>query len=119
MRARLLHPAVAAGVLGLMAATVGVAGAAPAKPKPVCNLVQDAKDDTFAARYQETAGAYGPQESSLDIVSADLASDAKTLTGVLRVQSLAAAPATSPGGASYDINFTTPSIEAPLYVRAL
>jgi hypothetical protein len=107
------------GSLGLSLVVAGGAVAAPAKPKPVCNLVQDAESDTFLLRYQDTAGAYGPQEDSLDIVSADLASDAKTLTGVIRVKSLAAAAATSPGGVSYDINFTTPDIASPVYVRAV
>jgi hypothetical protein len=108
------------GSLVLSCLAAGGAVAAPAKPKPVCNLVTDAKDDTFLARAQDTAGGpYGPQEDAADIVSADVATDAKTLTGVVRVKSLAAAAATSPGGISYDINFTTPSIPDPVYVRAL
>ena len=40
MRARLLRPALAAGLVGLVA-TAGFAVAAP--PKPVCNLVVDEK----------------------------------------------------------------------------
>lgn len=117
MRVRLLRAATTAGVLGLVA-SAGLAAAAPA-PKPVCNLIDDPKDDTFLVRAQDGAGTYGPQEDSLDIVTADVATDAKTLTGVIRVKSLAAAAATSPGGASYDINFTTPSSPSPLYVRAV
>lgn len=115
MNARPLRLAVV-GVIGL--SLIGAGGAVAAPAKPVCNLVEDAEDDTFLVRFQDTAGAYGPQEDSLDIVSADIATDAKTLTGVVRVKDLAAAAATSPGGASYDINFTTPAIASPAYIRA-
>ena len=104
----------------------GVAEAAPKpkpKPKP-CKLVTDPANDTFAARYQETAnelGApvpYGPQEDTLDILSVDIASNAKTLTAVIRVKKLGTA-ATSPGGISFDVNFTIPDGTAPLYLRAV
>lgn len=115
MRAR---PALALALLPALLVG-GAATAAPAKAKPVCNLVVDPQDDTFLLRSQDGAGTYGPQENTADILSADVASDAKTLTGVIRVKSLAAAAATSPGGISYDINFTTASIAAPVYVRAL
>ena len=115
MTVPVLHLALA-GAVGL--GTV-LAGGAVAAPKPVCNLVDDPKDDTFLLRTQDGVGAYGPQEDALDIVSADIATNAKTLTGVIRVKSLAAGPSTSPGGASYDINFTTPSSPSPLYVRAV
>lgn len=108
-----------AGSLVLTSLAAGGAVAAPAKPKPVCNLVTDEKDDTFLLRSQDGAGAYGPQENAADIVSADLASDAKNITGVIRVKSLAAAPSTSPGGLSYDINLTSSTTEKPLYLRAV
>jgi hypothetical protein len=117
MHARPLRLALV-GSTGVCLLLAGGAAAAPAKPKPVCNLVQDAENDTFLVRAQDTAGAFGPQEDAMDIVSADLASDAKTLTGVIRVKDLAAATATSPGGVSYDINFTTPDIDSPVYIRA-
>lgn len=120
MRTRLLRPVLAASLVGAVALAGGaVAAPAKAKAKPVCNLVTDAGGDTFLVRSQDTAGAYGPQEDSLDILSADVATDAKTLTGVFRLKSLAAAAGTSPGGASYDINFTTPTIKSPVYVRAI
>lgn len=115
MRARLLRTAVTAGVLGLVA-SAGIAGAAP---KPVCNLLEDAKGDTFLLRTQDTAGVFGPQENSLDIVSGDLGSDGKTLTGVLRVEKLATTAATSPVGLSFRLQFSLPGAEdSNLYMTA-
>ena len=116
MRIRLLRPALGAGLISVVA-VAGLAGAAPAKV--ACNLIQDEKDDTFLLRSQDAAGAYGPQEDAADIVSADVASNAKTITGVIRVKSLAKAASTSPGGLSYDINLTSSATESPLYLRAV
>ncbi len=93
-----------AGSLVLSLAAAGGAVAAP--PKPTCNLITDAKGDTFAVRAQDGAGAYGPQENALDIVSGDLASDGKVLTAVFRVQKLATVAATSPNGLSFRMQFT-------------
>jgi hypothetical protein len=99
-----------------LCASVVAGGAAVAAPKvaPVCNLVQDAKDDTFALRYQETIhdlggpGLYGPAEPALDIVSADVAADAKTITAVIRLNKLAKSAASAPGGLSYRVQFSAP-----------
>ena len=88
-------------VLGSVAA-----GGALAAPKPVCNLINDAKDDTFLVRSQDSAGAFGPQEDALDIVSGDLASDGKVLTAVLRVKKMALTAGTSPNGLSFRVQFT-------------
>ncbi|MDX6197657.1 MAG: hypothetical protein QOJ79_808 [Actinomycetota bacterium] len=113
MSVSVFRPAVAV----LFASSVvvgGVAHAAPAKVAPVCNLVEDAKDDTFALRYQETIhdvggpGLYGPAEPALDIVSADVAADAKTITAVLRVNKLAKSASSAPGGLSYRVQFSAP-----------
>ena len=106
---------VLAGALGVSVLAAGGALAAP--PKPVCKLVEDAAGDTFLLRSQDGAGAFGPQDDGMDIVSADLASNAKTLTGVIRVKKLGAS--TSPGGVSFDINFLSAASESPLYVRAV
>jgi hypothetical protein len=111
-------------LLASLLAVGSVAGIGHAAAKKPCQLVKDPAGDTFLARYQETAkglGApvpYGPQEDSLDILSADVASNAKTLTAVIRVKKLSTA-STSPGGTSYDVNFTIPGAEFPLYVRAV
>jgi hypothetical protein len=94
-----LRPALA---LGLCAAvvTTGVAGAAakpPAKPKPVCNLVTDETGDgSFIVT---------PNAKALDVVSADIASGAKTVKAVIRVAGMESHPTTALG-VEYKINFT-------------
>ena len=92
--------------VGVLAAS-GTATAAP-KPKPVCNLVEDAKGDTFAVRAQDPQKVYGPQEDAFDLVSQDVAGDGKTLTGVFRVAKLAMTAGTAPGGLDYKIQFVVP-----------
>lgn len=91
----------------LVALVAGVAPIADAavKPKPVCQTISDAKGDTFAIRAQDAQGAYGPQENALDITSADLASDGKVLTAVVRLASMSRAIATSPQGFTVGIDF--------------
>lgn len=112
-----LRPAVAL----VLCATVVAAGAATAAPavKPSCNLVEDAKGDTFLLRSQDTAGAYGPTESALDIVSADLSANAKSITAVIRVDKLSKSAGTAPGGLSFRVQFATPTEnDENLYLNA-
>ena len=87
----------------------GVATAAP-KAKPVCNLVADAKGD---ASYNNVPGADGD-----DIVSADVASDATTITGVLRVAGLSAQDPQAPLGRNYEVLFTAPGSADLLFLSA-
>lgn len=94
------------GAVALSSVGIGGAVAAPAKPKPVCNLISDAKDDTFALRSQDSEGVYGPQEDALDIVSGDIASNGKVLTAVLRVKKMALSAGSSPNGLSFRVQFT-------------
>lgn len=91
-------------VVALVAAATPLAQAAPA-PKPVCQTITDPKGDTFAVRAQDGAGAYGPQEDGLDVVTADLASDGKVVTAVVRLASLSRSIASSPAGFSVGIDF--------------
>lgn len=89
--------------LALIASIVISGGVADAATKhkvvrpapPVCKLVTDPQGDsgTFAAFGQTPASAYDP---SLDIVSADIASDAKNLTAVIRVKQLTPNTSSSP-----------------------
>lgn len=109
-----------AGLVVSAAALLLSAGAATAAPKPACEVVKDDKGDTFAVRAQDGAGAFGPQEDALDIVSADLGSDGKTLTAVLRVAKLALTTGTAPNGISFRMQFTHAGVapDVNLYMDA-
>jgi hypothetical protein len=106
-----LRPALA---LALSASVLagGAALAAP-KPKPVCNLLSDAKGDA----YPTTAAPGGPSDEALDVVTADIASDKKTLTAVIRLSKVAEQSSTSPTGYHLVFNFTAPGAENPLYLQ--
>jgi hypothetical protein len=94
-----------------MVAAVALAGGATAAPaKAVCNLMTDPKGD---ASFLDTL----PNDPSLDIVSADVATDAKTLTGVLRVDKYSAVSPTSPLGRGYYVMFNAPKSEFPIYLN--
>lgn len=111
MRARLLRPVLAAGLLGLLA-TAGLAGAAPAKP--VCNLVQDLKGD--GTGFVFTDEDYLPNNPQLDLISGDIATQGKTITAVIRTDQLALSDANSPTGRAYYANFLVG--EAQLFLSA-
>ncbi|HVE63745.1 MAG TPA: hypothetical protein VNB94_08100 [Mycobacteriales bacterium] len=81
----------------------GSALSAEAAPKkktkpapPVCNLVQDAKGD--ATQLYVLGEGSVPNEPALDIVTADVASNGKQMTTVLRVDKLARNSSGSPYG---------------------
>lgn len=99
----------------LLTAGAGYASAAPKpKPKPlkpVCNLVVDDKGD---------AGVSGavPGADGDDIISADIASDGTTLTGVIRTVGLAAVDPQAPMGRSYFVEFTAPGSADVLFLSA-
>lgn len=100
---RLVRPALAVAVVGSLAAA-GIASAAP-KPKPVCNLVTDAADDATGAPLAGTPGV-APNGPAYDITSLDVASNATTLTGVVRVKALSKTSSTAPSGIHWTIGFT-------------
>lgn len=90
-----------------LAVAVSLVGAGTAyavtkpKPKPVCNLLTDPRDDadgTFVA-----TGLLPASEDAVDIVSGDVAADAKFLTTVLRVKKLATSSPTAPGGLHWKV----------------
>ena len=108
---KLTRPAVALAALASLVGGVS-ASAAVAKPKPVCNLVTDAKGDS--------EGLINSGTPALDILSADIASDTKNVTAVIR---LAGAPSgaldpDAPEGAAYYFVFSVPSATYPLYLSA-
>jgi len=90
--------------------TAGAAAAAPKAPpvQPSCNLMIDDKGDA------KFLGAV-PNDANLDITSADVASDAKTVTAVLRVASFAATDPQSPLGRGYYVLFNAPGSDFPVY----
>jgi hypothetical protein len=102
-----LRPVLALSVCAAVAAATGIASAAP-KAKPVCNLITDDKDD---------AGVVTAQPS-MDILSADVASDKKNITAVFR---LAGAPTAAnpqaPGGTDYYFSFTTSDVADPQFLH--
>lgn len=110
MRAR---AAVAATAL-VLTAGAGVATAAPKpKPKPVkpvCNLVVDEAGD---ANLSGVPGGTGD-----DIVSADVASDGVTITGVVRTASLALNDPEWLNGRAYFAEFTAPGSPDVLFLQA-
>lgn len=102
-RARLVLAATTVAAVAL----AGGASAAPAKP---CNLMVDpAGDASFL-------GA-APNDRSLDIRSADVATDAKTLTGVLRLDAFSAVSPGSPLGRGYYVQFNVPGASFPIYLN--
>jgi hypothetical protein len=99
----------------VLVGTAGYASAAPAraaKPpaKAVCNLVTDAKGD---ATYNNVPGADGD-----DIITADLASDGTTITGVLRTAALTLPDPQAPLGRGYFVLFAAPGSADQLFVSA-
>jgi hypothetical protein len=97
--------------LALTVACTGLASAATkaAAPKPSCNLLTDDKGD---AHFLVSAA---PNDPNLDIVSADVASDAKTFTAVLRLASFAGVDPQSPLGRGYYVQFEPPKADFPVY----
>lgn len=86
---------------------VGAADAAKPKPKPkpkTCFIMTDiAKDGTGTGN---GTPAVAPDDPSLDLLSADIATNAKTLTAVWRVSNVTPANTTSaPTGRAYTTTF--------------
>jgi hypothetical protein len=103
-------------VLGVLLVTSVVAGGAPnAAPKkkpvpPICNQIVDPKADA-------TAGALSTSnEPSWDVVSADIAADAKMLTTVIRVDKLTKSTSADPLGSQWRFDFFVG--ETNLYTQA-
>lgn len=108
--------AVAVAVSGEANASPHKAKAKP-KPKPVCNVITDpAGDSPFDPL--GTQSSKMPQDANGDILSADLASNAKYLTAVIRVKSLASPDTTFPEAHFYMVSWTVPGHSSPVYLGA-
>ncbi|MCU1591852.1 MAG: hypothetical protein JWP11_3108 [Frankiales bacterium] len=89
-----IRPLLAAGCIAAVSCgSVAVAAPKPA-PKPACDVLVDPAGDELP-----------PSDPSLDIVSADLANNATTLTAVIRVAKLSAADQMSPTGRYYNVTY--------------
>lgn len=100
---------VAAAVLAT--GTAGIADAAKPKPKVMCKNTTDATGDVVFAQ-ASNATAY--EDTALDLVSADLASNAKTVTAVIRVAKLAI-PASTSAATVYELRWSLPAGD-PVFV---
>jgi hypothetical protein len=97
---RPLAVALAATAVALAGAPALAAPAKPAPAKPTCRLViDDAGDAVIGVENRD----------SIDILSADVASGAKNVVGVLRIASLGSDPALS-AGASYSLSWRLGSV---------
>ncbi len=107
-----IRAVVLAAVLLTSCAGTGAFAATKAKPKPkpVCNLI---KDDTGDATYNNAPG-----NGTDDILTADVASDAKNVTGVIRLAALATPDPQAPFGHGYFVQFTPKGTETNLFVSA-
>jgi len=92
--------AVRAGLAGLVVVGVLAAPVAQAsRPKPVCDLVTDPAGDVIGSEPGVDNGDY-------DIRSADIATDKRNLTAVIRLTSLAPDTGVSVADRTYEIDFT-------------
>ncbi len=105
MRVSPLRPALAV----VLVSSAVVAGGAVAAPAPVCNLVVDDKGDTESAPF--------PASDTIDITSADVASDGETLTAVLRVAKYTANETATIYGKRYIVAFEGAGLK-PMYLTA-
>jgi hypothetical protein len=108
-------------VIALVAVAVPSASAAPKAPKaaPSCNTIKDPAGDTFVARTQDQQAKYGPQEDGLDVISADLASDGKVVTAVVRIAALSRSITLSPTGLTTGIEFTIGASDSIVRLQAV
>lgn len=112
------HRLVSVLAITALLAAAGAAEATTAKKKlkPVCNLVTDPKGDSELAPL--TGGPGAPGDDTSDVVSADIASNAKTLTGVVRLAGLSNPDPESPLGMAYYVDFVVPGSSTLYFLTA-
>lgn len=110
------RPLVAAVLV--VAGTAAIPAHAVTKVKTVCKIVTDDTGDTFLARATEGQDK-NPQEPALDVTSADLASDGKVITAVIRVQKFATPVQSAPEGIGYAFTFLLPTSNLEASLRAV
>ena len=87
-------------------AVLAVLGPGAADAAPVCRLIEDPAGDA-KIHYQDPPDEAYPH--TLDVRSADFASDATRLTVVIRLTELMEYDTRSPGGLGYQARFSTPT----------
>jgi len=102
---KLVRPAVTVAALACLA---GGVTAHAAVAKPVCNLVTDPAGDA-------SVQAPLPSDDSLDILSGDVASNAKNVTTVMRLKNLSATSPVAQTGRNYYALFSIPGSANPVY----
>lgn len=104
-----LRTAAALGLIGALAVG-GAAQAAPKKAavKPVCNQIVDDKGDA-------TVGPL-PNDANLDVTSADVASNGKVVTAVIRLASFSDTDTQSPLGRTYYFGFNVPGADNQVFL---
>jgi hypothetical protein len=105
---RLYRPALAVALIASVTAAGAAGAATKPKPKPVCNLVLDPAGDA-------SLQAPLPSDDALDILSADVASNAKSFTAVLRMKNVSASGA-SQLGHDVQISFDLAGADAPVWI---
>jgi hypothetical protein len=93
----------------VLAAVAVLAAAVPAVARPdqvPCNLLPDEEGDVQPMPGTDNVPVPDERTSQLDILSADIAADAKTLTVVIRLKDLTSPDPTNPLGLAYDFYFT-------------
>jgi hypothetical protein len=115
-----VRPILASSLILAVAASgvAGAAGRSKSKPRPVCNLVNDPTTDAPFDPSLGIAKSAAKQDPDADIVSADLASNAKYVTAVIRVRSLAFPDATWPEAHFYLVQWNVPGHSNPVYLGA-
>lgn len=90
--------------LAACAATVAALAASPAATAAArsCHLVVDPKGDQ---RDRNITGDVMPTSSDLDVLGADVASDTRFVTAVVRLATLRPFDTSEPGGHYYEVNF--------------
>lgn len=93
-----------------LAGSLLVVGTSHAAAKPVCNIVNDVKGDA------DVANGIG-QDDALDILSADVATNKKSLTAAIRVVKASPKSAYYQYGVTWRLNFTVADV--PLSISAV
>jgi len=84
--------------------------ASPSRARPVCHLITDPAGDPGPS-WEKVPG-----DGSVDITSADIASNATTLTGVVRVASLTNPDPQAPAGQAYFLLFSVKGGNYPFFL---